>query len=334
MTPIAALRDGVSRVVRAPAILAGLWLATFLIAIGPALMVRDSIAGHLGASLEGERSTEAVNYDWLQEFMSQAQGPAASLTPAVLGFAAVLDNASAMFDGRRRPLVVTIASAMAVGVWLFLSGGIIDRYARLRPLGAHAFFAASGGFFVRFLRLGAIAAIVYAWLFLGVHPALGDVQVTLTADATSERTVVLVRAAVEVPFVLAVAAVHVLFDYARVRAVVEDRRSMLAALAAALRFISANPGAVAAVYVGNVLLLGIIISAYALAAPGAGDTGLVMWATFFIGQAYIVARTGARLAFWGSATALFQSRLAHAGYVATPVPAWPDSATVEAIRRA
>ncbi len=333
MIPITALRDGVLRVVRAPAILVGLWLATFLIAIGPALMVRESIAEHLGASLEGERSTDVVNYDWLQEFMSQAQGPAATLTPAVLGFAAVLDNASAMVDDSPRPLAVTIASAMAVIVWLFLSGGVIDRYARLRPIGAHAFFAASGGFFFRFLRLGAIAALVYAWLFLAIHPSLADVQASLTGDATNERTVTLVRAALELPFLLAVALVHVLFYYARVRAVVEDRRSMVAALTAALRFILANRGAVAAVYVANVLLLGIVISLYALVAPGAGDTGLMMWTTFFIGQTYIVARTAARLAFWGSATALFQARLAHAGYVAAAVPAWPDSATVEAIRR-
>jgi hypothetical protein len=35
--------------------------------------------------------------------------------------------------------------------------------------------------------------------------------------------------------------------------------------------------------------------------------------------------------FWASETSLFQARLAHAGYVAAPVPTWPDSPAAEAI---
>jgi hypothetical protein len=38
-----------------------------------------------------------------------------------------------------------------------------------------------------------------------------------------------------------------------------------------------------------------------------------------------------RLQFAASQTALFQGRLAHAGYVARPIPAWPDSPAAEAI---
>jgi hypothetical protein len=35
--------------------------------------------------------------------------------------------------------------------------------------------------------------------------------------------------------------------------------------------------------------------------------------------------------FWASETALFQSRLAHAGYVARPPAAWPESPVADAI---
>jgi len=35
--------------------------------------------------------------------------------------------------------------------------------------------------------------------------------------------------------------------------------------------------------------------------------------------------------FWASETALFQGRLAHAGYVAAAKPVWPDSPAAEAI---
>ena len=64
---------------------------------------------------------------------------------------------------------------------------------------------------------------------------------------------------------------------------------------------------------------GLVAGAYYLAAPGAGS-GL---AAFAVGQAYIVLRVIVRLQFMASQTALFQSRLAHAGYVARPVPRGP-----------
>jgi hypothetical protein len=75
------------------------------------------------------------------------------------------------------------------------------------------------------------------------------------------------------------------------------------------------------------------MAAYAALAPGSGGTGLSMWLALAIGQGYIVARLWVKLVFWASETALFQSRLAHAGYVAAPAPAWPDSPAAEAIGR-
>ena len=52
-----------------------------------------------------------------------------------------------------------------------------------------------------------------------------------------------------------------------------------------------------------------------------------------LGQVYIVARLWVKLVFWASETSLFQSRLAHAGYVARPEPVWPESPMAEAMQR-
>ena len=65
----------------------------------------------------------------------------------------------------------------------------------------------------------------------------------------------------------------------------------------------------------------------ALAAEGA-PTG----ASLLVGQFYIFGRIILRTQFAASQIALFQGRLAHAGYTAAPVPVWPDSAAAEAIR--
>jgi hypothetical protein len=334
MTPLQALRDGNVRVARAPALVAAVWLVTVVASVPLALAIRGSLESHLGASLEAERAASGVNYDWMQEFGQQASGANTTFTPNVIGFAAVLDNFSVLFDGQTRPLAVSIAGAAYVALWLFLAGGIIDRYARGRPTRTHGFFAVSGVFLFRFLRLALIALPVYALLFGTVHPWLfGSAYEDLTRDTTVERTAFFLRFTFYLLFGGALAAVQVVFDYAKVRAVVEDRRSMLAAVAAALRFLFRNGRAAGALYLLNLTLLAAVLGAYALVAPGAGTTGWSMWAGFAIAQLYLLGRLWVKLLFWASETALFQGRLAHAGYVAMLAPRGPESPSVEAIER-
>jgi hypothetical protein len=217
-------------------------------------------------------------------------------------------------------------------VWIFLTGGILDRYARDRPTHAHGFFAAAGVFFFRFARLAVLQWSVYALLFAQVHPWLFDrVFVALTRDMTVERTAFFTRVALYAAFGIVLAACNLVFDFAKVRAVVEDRRSVLGALGAALRFVRDNAGAAVALYAINVLTFVATLAAYAVIAPGAGGVGLSMWIALAIGQVYIVARLWVKLVFWASETALFQSRFAHAGYVARALPAWPESPAAEAL---
>ena len=126
--------------------------------------------------------------------------------------------------------------------------------------------------------------------------------------------------------------VNVIFDYAKIRMVVEDRRSAIGALTAALRFIARQPGAPLGLYLLNSLVFAVVVAlllrSRRLAPPAAGTrvVGLL------IGQLYIVLRVIVRVAFAASQIALFQCRLAHAGYTARYTPVWPDSAAAEAIR--
>ena len=102
---------------------------------------------------------------------------------------------------------------------------------------------------------------------------------------------------------------------------------MISAIAASWRFIRRQPIAVCGLYTMNAMLFLLVIGLYYLAAPG-GAAGL---SAFAIGQLYIVLRVIVRLQFAASQTTLFQGRLAHASYVARPVPTWPDSPAAEAI---
>jgi hypothetical protein len=320
------------RVTRAPAILFGTWAMTVAVSVPLTLAMRGMIAQHLGSSLAADTVASGVNYEWMQEFSDQATGLGATLTPTVIGAGAVLDNLSSFIDDGHRPVVIVGAAAAYLVLWLFVAGGIIDRYARERPTRAHGFFAASGVFFFRFLRLGVVMWIVYGLLFRYLHRWLfNDLYPRMTVEVTVERTAFFIRVALYALFGAVLAVCNLIFDYAKVRAVVEDRRSMLGSIAAAVRFAGAHYPAVVSLYAVDFALFLVVVALYAAVAPGAAGAGVWMWLAFAVGQLYVLARLWVKLVFWASETALFQSRLAHARYVVRPAAVWPESPVAEAI---
>jgi hypothetical protein len=327
-----AFRSGWKRVLAAPALVAGVFVMTFTLALPLAITVRSALASHLGASLAAETAASGINYDWWQEFTAQATGLGTTFTPSVIGFATVLDNVSGVLDARARIVPLAAALALYLVGWAFLSGGILDRYARQRPIHAHGFFAASGVYGFRFVRLAVAAGLVYWWLFAYVHPWLFDTQFnTLTRNMNVERTAFFVRAIFYILFGAALLAVNLIVDYSKIRIVVEDRRSAIGAIVAAMRFVRHHPRQVIALYGLNSLTFLALIAVWSLIAPGVRASGVSMWAGFLLAQLYIVARLLLKLQFIASQIALFQANLAHASYVSAPVPTWPDSPAAEAI---
>jgi hypothetical protein len=329
MSAFAALRDGVRRVNGAPLLVVGLFLATLAVALPLSFAVRDAIEAHLGRSMAAETAAGGVNYDWWQEFSAQASGLNATLGPSIIGFGAVLDNVSNLADNL--PMAGTLAAVTAAWlvVWSFLSGGAMDRLARQRATRTHGFFGACGVHFWRFLRLGIIAWLVYAALFGYVHGWIFESGYDrLTRDLTVERTAFLIRLAGYALFATLLVLCTIIFDYARVRIVVEDRRSSIGAVVSGARFAWRHAGQVAVLYLMNTALFMVAVILYALVAPGAGVSVLI---ALVVGEAYILARHYLKLVFYASEIALFQGALAHAAYTAAPSLVWPDSPAAESI---
>lgn len=329
-----AWRDGWQRVAAAPAIVAGVFALTLALALPLAMTMRDVLRTHLGRSLMAEEAADHVNYDWWQEFSAQASGLGSTFTPAIVGFAATLDNVSSVLDGTAETLPVALALALYLAGWAFISGGILDRYARQRRTRAHGFFAACGVYFFRFLRLAALAGVFYWWMFAALHPWLFDEWYPrLTRDLSAERTAFGVRGVMYLGFGALLLAGNLLFDYAKIRAVVEDRRSMAGALTAALRFITHQPGRTCGLYAVNSIVFLAVLTLWAIAAPGAGGAGAAIWVALAVTQIYVLVRLLLKLHFMASQTALFQASLAHARYTAAPEAVWPDSPMAESIGR-
>ena len=225
--------------------------------------------------------------------------------------------------------VIAGAAAASIAFWLFLSGGILDRFARARPIRTAAFFAACGVFFVRFLRLAVLIGAAYFVLFRWVYPFLFEALFSLfTSDQTSEQGALRVRALLYVVFAVALMFVGVVADFAKVRAVVEDRRGMLGALTASIRFVRRRPLRVLGLYLLNLFTVVVILRLWVQAEPPPDAPD---WLGFLLLLLYLVARIWAKLGFMASEVVFFQGELAHAEYTATPLPMWPDSPEAEAM---
>ena len=334
MTAPAAFRDGIRRVNGAPMVVAGTFALTLLVALPLSYALRGMIAAHLDQSLAADAAAAGTNSDWWQEFSAQAWGLGTTFVPSIVGFGAVLDNLSGLLDNTGLATTIAGVTAAWLVLWSFVSGGVIDRFARGRPTRSHGFFAACGIHFWRFLRVGAVAWLAYSFLFEYVHGWIFTIVEGLTADVTVERTAFAYRAGGYLVFGLLLMACNVVFDYARVRIVVEDRRSALGALLAGARFVARHAGAAVGLYALNAVAFLLLVSIYAAIAPGAPGSGLSMWLVLGLGEGYILARHYLKLLFYASETAFFQGALAHAAYTAAPAVEWPDSPAAESIANA
>ena len=314
----------------APAITAGIAVLTLAAALPLALTVRSALASHLGSSLVADRLLDGWDVGWAGEFSAQARGVATTFTHEILGFGGTLATISGVLDDVPPNPVVAAAATFYVALWVFLSGGILDRFARNRAIRAAAFFSACGVYFVRFLRLAIVIGLCYWALFRWLHPWLFDrLWDRWTRDLTSESTALLLRIGLYAVFAAALMLVSLVADFAKVRAVVEDRRSMLGALVSSARFIRRRRWRVTGLYLLNSLAAVLIAALWMWADPPAAWPP---WLALAVGQLYIVGRLAAKLAFMASEIVFFQDELAHAHYTAAPEPVWPDSPAVESIR--
>jgi hypothetical protein len=249
-TPVlGAFLEGWRRVINAPALTLGILLATFLCALPMALVVEDALERHLGDSLEADTAVSGWNTTWAAEFSAQSSGLGTTFTHEILGFGGTMAIVSNLFDNVGLTREMALAVAVYIGLWIFLSGGVLDRLSRGRPVRVAAFFAACGVYFMRFLRLAVVIGIAYCMLFRWVHPFLfGTIYNRFTRDMTEERDAIVLRGALYLVFALALMIVSLVADFAKVRAVVEDRHSMIGALGASLRFIRRRFVKVAALY--------------------------------------------------------------------------------------
>jgi len=303
-----ALVEGVSAVVRAPLLVVAVAVSTMAMALPFAVVLGSRLQTALASQPPVALSETEIDPEWWQEFRAQARGLDATFTPAVIGFAAPLDSISAVLDGRRPPLPVLGPLILSMMAWAFLWGGILRRFDAGRGIGIRGFIRAGAQFTPRFVAIALAAAAIIVVLYLTLHGVLfGPVYRMLVSPSATGRDVLLVRAFLYLVFLVPLALVGLVADYARVASVADRGDSLGTAVRAGVSFIRRNFGAVIALYLMTALVFVVVTLTYGvLEIYGGSQVG--GWRAIAIGQAYIVLRLVIRLSVAASELRLFEAR--------------------------
>jgi hypothetical protein len=303
-----AYRDGWRRVIRAPRLL---------------LALAGLVAAVTAASPAGLPASHPFLLDVFAPLGTALMGGA---------LAAALDasDLSGRLGGETAPWVLWLVIVVAGVV---LTGGAMDRYARQRPLDSRAFWGVSGELAFRLLRLSAIGGLLFS-VVTGVLVLVLDAIAARALDGQAidagygAEMPAILEAGFGIVYLAAAGVIFAATDSARVRMVVERRRSAIFAFTAGVRFVRRRLALVfvlyGALFATAALAWGVFSAAIWWTDPPAGIVRL-------LDAAQAASVVVAALVSSAAAVSLFQANLAHATYVAPPPLVWPDAPAVETL---
>lgn len=298
---------GLRTVVLSPLLVIGITLATVLSVVPFGLVLGSRLQTSLAQQQPVSSGAVDIDPEWWMEFRAHAQGLEATFTPAIIGFAAPLDNLSSLLDASPRPWALAGPIAFSTVVWAFLWGGVLHRFVQGRRLGLVEFVRAGARVTPRFLFISLIALPIYAVLYFGIHPTLfGPIYESLESFVSSERDAFFARVALYLVFGAFLMATALVVDYARIDVVSSGSASALGAMRASLRFVRGLKGPIVTLYLVAGLLLALMLAAYG-SSEIYGGTRLGGWRAVAIGQAYIIGRLTLRLVLAAAEVRLYQT---------------------------
>jgi hypothetical protein len=108
---------------------------------------------------------------------------------------------------------------------LFVSGGILEVFRQDRRLNTGDFFAASGAFFWRFVRLALLSLVPFAFLW-SLYPLVNSLAEYVGDRVVADQVGFCIQFAGAIILALLVLLLRLWFDLAKVQAVAQNERSM------------------------------------------------------------------------------------------------------------
>jgi hypothetical protein len=281
------LKSGFAQVRANKRMIAVFYLANFCFGLMFMLPLRSILKSFVGNSQMGARLGGPLDMDFLIEFFKHNEG----VVPAFMGLFLIVSAANWLFT-------------------LFLSGGAFATFAGREKYSAAFFWGSSAKYFGRFVKLAWWSLPVFAVLFCLQYLETGIERLIFGSDPYENVTYWggWIKAGLrQIGFLL----FAMIFDYARIHAVLNDERWMRASLRQGLKFVLGN-----FLYTFGLALLLLIVGAAALVVYNpiadslAAPNALIVMMLFVWQQIYMLCRTTLRLTTYASQLALYRQCVA------------------------
>jgi hypothetical protein len=238
----------------------------------------------LGPSLMGDRSLRVPEVNWLIEFLQSNQPFIDSLSTTILWVG---------------------LSYMAFNT--LLTAGLLEVIYSDHRFSLRRFYGGVVMHGAKFLRLLALSLVIYFLIFLVFNQLLGRGLERWTRDWASDAAVFTLFLVKNILLGVVLLLAVMVFDYAKIRLVMERSRSVLAECLWTLRFVSDHRwltlGVFYAVGLVGVALMVLYLSVDALLTP---KSLWVLVAAFVLQQAFMFSRMWLRVAFYSAEMELYK----------------------------
>ena len=208
---------------------------------------------------------------------------------------------------------------------VFLAGGIVATLTLDHRVSLHRFLAGASRFFSRYLRLFLTFAVTVGAVVAGYGAGLQPYLDELAEAATTDRDAFLFKALGVVILLFVVSLIVMVFDYAKVRTVVDRRKSMVVCAWSAMSFSVRRFWRCFRLFYLNLLIVVVLMALLAVVGNQFSNATMgSMIGLFAVQQVFILWRIWMKLSFFASALAMYDSNVsgeAKPGSVAPTSPA-------------
>jgi hypothetical protein len=330
MDIISAFKLGLSRVSRTKRMVLFAWFVNVVIAMPLALPVLSQLDGYLRNTVMDEEILHRMDASWVDSYRADMENSefVRGLDYTAFGYAPFVNHLEMQMNGafiktlggflydfffrweinNASTSLLFLLSLLYVCVNSFLSGAFIAVYSKEYPFSFTEFLSEGARYFGKFFRITLVALLVYFLFFNLVVDWMNNSIARWTQAEASETVPYAYYMIRNVVVLFFFSFLSMIFDYARVRMVVDDRSSSLATSAAGTKFAVTNARSTYGLYLLLCLIGLVLIILYAIiekVIPQESYWPLLF--LFVLQQCYMLARFGLKAAFYACQTGLYQT---------------------------
>ncbi|MFO7980056.1 MAG: hypothetical protein R6V00_04380 [Candidatus Aminicenantes bacterium] len=287
-----------------------LYVLNLLFASLLAVPMFHSLKNHIGPSAVGDELEKGFDYLWWEEYRDQSQGFEKTFTPSIIGKGALLKNWESLIQMKflNYPPSLLLFGFLYILLHTFLAGGIVFIFSQEPPkFTFKKFFHGAGKYFPYFLGIMIVSFTVFFFILGSLTRWFGSIVASSAETSVSEITPFILGIIFSLVSLVIFLFCHIVFDYARIKTVSEQRKNIFKSLLSSLNFVVKNLGATLGLYyllfAVTILLSIIYISIHSLIPQvSLWSVGIV----FIIQQSFIFALIGIRCWLYSSQLKLFQ----------------------------